>query len=176
MKRPKLQKIIINRIWAMPSKWTFSIKPIIELLEKYNVGKGWADPFTGNSQLAEYRNDLNPENINAQYHLESSEFADIVSENLMGVLFDPPYSLHNVMQHYKSFGKEQFCKENPTGNYKKTRDILSKKIKPTGLVISFGWNSVGFGKKRGFKIIEILLVSHGGNRNDTIVTVEQKIT
>ena len=28
---------------------------------------------------------------------------------------------------------------------------------------------------RGFKIIEILLCSHGSGRNDTIVTVEQKI-
>ena len=78
------------------------------------------------------------------------------------------------MQHYKKYGKEQFCKENPTGNYKKTRDVLAEKIKDNGIVISFGWNSIGFGKKRGFKIIEILLVAHGGNRNDTIVTVEIK--
>ena len=37
------------------------------------------------------------------------------------------------------------------------------------------WNSIRFGRERGFKIIEILLISHGGNRNDTIVIVEQKI-
>jgi hypothetical protein len=30
------------------------------------------------------------------------------------------------------------------------------------------------GKKRGFEIIEILLVSHGRLHNDTIVTVEVK--
>lgn len=29
-------------------------------------------------------------------------------------------------------------------------------------------------KNRGFEIIEIMLVAHGGNHNDTIVTVERK--
>lgn len=33
----------------------------------------------------------------------------------------------------------------------------------------------GIGKTRGFEIVEILLVAHGGNHNDTIVTVERKL-
>lgn len=49
-----------------------------------------------------------------------------------------------------------------------------KPIKPNGLAISCGWNSGGFGKMLGFEIVEILLVAHGGNHNDTIVTVERK--
>ena len=40
----------------------------------------------------------------------------------------------------------------------------------------FGWNSNGVGKVRGFEIIEILLIAHGGSHNDTIVTVERKFT
>ena len=31
----------------------------------------------------------------------------------------------------------------------------------------------GIGKNNGFKIVEILLVPHGGWHNDTIVTVEK---
>ena len=42
------------------------------------------------------------------------------------------------------------------------------------MCITCGWNSGGIGKKYGFEIVEILLVSHGGWHNDTIVTVEQK--
>ena len=38
----------------------------------------------------------------------------------------------------------------------------------------FGWNSSGVGIKRGMKLIEVLLVPHGGSHNDTIVTVERK--
>jgi len=34
---------------------------------------------------------------------------------------------------------------------------------------------MGIGKGRGFKIVRIMLVPHGGAKNDTIVTVERKI-
>jgi hypothetical protein len=36
-------------------------------------------------------------------------------------------------------------------------------------------NSGGIGKKYGVTTVEVLLVSHGGNKNDTIVTVKQKV-
>jgi hypothetical protein len=47
-------------------------------------------------------------------------------------------------------------------------------MKPNGICISFGWSSNGIGLKRGFEIVEILLVAHGGNHNDTMCVVEQK--
>ena len=43
-----------------------------------------------------------------------------------------------------------------------------------GKVLCFGWNSMGCGMKRGFDMKRILLVPHGGSRNDTICTVEVK--
>jgi hypothetical protein len=42
-------------------------------------------------------------------------------------------------------------------------------------VISFGYNSNGIGRSRGFDVIEIMLLFFGGNRNDIIVTVERKV-
>ena len=42
-------------------------------------------------------------------------------------------------------------------------------------MICCGWNSEGIGKKRGFEILEVLLVPHGGSHNDTIVVVNRKI-
>ena len=55
----------IERKWAMPSAWTFTIKPIAELLkEEIDLNKEiWLDPFAGNNSPAQYRNDLN-ENTN----------------------------------------------------------------------------------------------------------------
>ena len=47
-------------------------------------------------------------------------------------------------------------------------------MKKDGIALSCGWNSGGIGKTNGFKLIEILLVPHGGIHNDTIVTVEGK--
>ena len=55
------------------------------------------------------------------------------------------------------------------------KDILSRKVRLDGKAICFGWNSMGFGIQRGFKMERILLVPHGGPHNDTIVTVERKI-
>jgi hypothetical protein len=52
---------------------------------------------------------------------------------------------------------------------------IYRKIKLGGYAISFGWNSSGFGKKRGFEVKEIYLINHKRGHNDTIVTIEQKI-
>jgi len=165
----------INRVWAMPNKWTFAIKPIKELLVKYNVGDDWADPFCGKSRICGHRNDLNPKNENTSYHLEAVDFMAVVPKGLSGVVFDPPYSLTQVSKSYKDIGLKFKGKENPTGGFPKVKDLITEKVKLNGVVISFGWNSIGMGLKRGFELIEILLVCHGGNRNDTIVTVERKI-
>ena len=91
------------------------------------------------------------------------------------VLYDPPYSLRQVVECYKSVGIEVTKETTQSSWRRKHLDEISRIVKPEGLVFSFGWNSSGAGKKRGFKQIEILLVSHGGSRNDTIVTVEKKI-
>lgn len=51
----------------------------------------------------------------------------------------------------------------------------AKRLSGGGYAISFGWNTNGFGKTRGFQIIEIMAVAHGGSKNDTFVTVEIKL-
>ena len=55
------------------------------------------------------------------------------------------------------------------------REEIGRVMAKNGKVISFGWNSIGIGKVKGFEIIRILLVCHGGHHNDTICTVEIKI-
>ncbi len=164
----------ISRVWAMPNKWTFTIKPIAELLKKYNVGLGWADPFAGQHSPAEYTNDHRPDS-NAKFHMDAIDFSETIDkESLSGVLFDPPYSIHEVKRHYDSINRKYDFASDPTCSFKLVRDNMAGCIKTGGYVIYFGWNSNAFGKKRGFNIVEILLVAHGGNRNDTIVTVEVK--
>jgi len=164
----------IERVWAMPNKWTFQIKPIAELLKRYNVGKGWIDPFAGMFSPAEYTNDINPE-MNANYHMDAVDFVESLNgDNYIGCVFDPPYTLTQVSRSYKLMNKDYAPRNkiDPTGGFPDVKNLLAKKV---GVCISFGYNSVGLGKERGFEIVEIMLVSHGGNRNDTIITVEQKV-
>jgi len=165
----------INRIWAMPNKWTFTIKPIRELLNRYvGDGTGWIDPFAGQHSPAEITND-HRKDTNAKFHLDALDFCSILPEKYKGCLFDPPYSIHEVKRHYDELEMKYDWKTDPTGGFTKVRDVIASKMPIGGIVIYFGWNSNAFGKKRGFEIVEILLVAHGGNRNDTIVTVERKI-
>lgn len=168
--------MVINRTWAMPNKWTFKIKPIKELLDRYvGDGNNWVDPFAGMFSPAQITNDLNP-NTNAKYHFEAYHFLKTYcSDNTFrGGLFDPPYSPRQVKECYEGFGRKVGFEDTKCTFYSKVKDELARIIKPDGLAICCGWNSMGLGKGRGFKQIEILLVAHGGNKNDTIVTVERK--
>lgn len=168
-------KIIINRIWAMPNRWTFQISPIADLLARYvGDGKGWIDPFSGMSTLAEFRNDLNPESP-AQSHVDALEFIKQFNSTMFkGIIFDPPYSLRQMKECYDSIGRKMTGRE-VAEVYSDLRFAIQDKIIPGGVAISFGWNSIGMGKTHGFENIEILLVCHGRAHNDTIVTVERKV-
>jgi len=172
-------EIKITKKWAMPSKDTFSIKPINELIKGYFsvVGGGRVvDPFSGDSPFAQYcyTNDLDPDKP-ADEHKDALEFLRGLSDRSVSmVLFDPPYSPRQVSECYKRLGQTvnmQTTQSSYWGNLKKE---IARVIKPGGIVITCGWNSGGIGKKAGFVQVEILLVAHGGWHNDTIVTVEVK--
>lgn len=163
----------ISREWAMPSKHTFTIKPIKELLTRYNVGNFWVDPFAGENSPAGTTNDLNP-NKPTNFHLHAVDFAKEINFQVEGILFDPPYSLRQVKECYDEIGVRLF-KEDSMRFPQNVKEAFAPKIKQGGYAISFGWNSQGFGKKLGFEKVEILLVAHGRSHNDTIVTVERKI-
>ncbi len=168
--------MIINRVWAMPNKWTFTIKPIAELLVRYvGTGKGWIDPFAGMYSPAEITNDLNPER-NTTHHLDALDFLKSLSGIFRGCIFDPPYTPRQVKECYDHIGRHMEQDDALLG-YKRGqyKAVVAPLIRPGGVVISCGWNTVGMGKKLGFEIIEILLVCHGSDHNDTIVTVEIKV-
>jgi hypothetical protein len=160
----------ISRVWAMPNKWTFRIPPIAELLARYvGDGKGWIDPFAGETSPAACRNDI--DNANAEYHDDALDFLKNI-QSARGCLFDPPYSVEQCLRRYTP-------KQNGTAGraeyWAKCKDEIARIIEPGGCAISFCWDSTGMGEGRGFSIEEIMLVAHGACHNDTIVTVERKV-
>lgn len=168
--------MILARAWAMANRQTFSIKPIKELMQRYRVGKGyWVDPFAGESRAAQVTNDLNPRyetdfNEDALYFLRRLETC-----RFDGALNDPPYSVRQAAECYYEVGMAHHADDVTNFKYwRMVKDELARVIRNEGICISFSWNSVGLGKSRGFKKLEILLVCHGGAHNDTIVTVERK--
>jgi len=166
----------IRRVWAMPNKWTFKIKPIKELIDRYvGDGKGWIDPFAGMCSPAEFTNDLNPETC-AKYHMDAVEFIKMFNNELFkGCLFDPPYTYGQICESYKRWGIKSADLKNNNQLYAQVKDVIAPKIMPGGYVLHFGYHSNGFGRGRGFKVIEIVLIAHGGAHYDTICTVEKKM-
>lgn len=59
--------------------------------------------------------------------------------------------------------------------YQRVRNLMAPVLTDDATVLSFGWNTTGMGDGRGWEIIEILLVAHGGAHNDTLCMAERKI-
>jgi hypothetical protein len=165
----------IDRVWSMPNKNTFDIKPINALIKEELTDGLWIDPFANKNKMATITNDLNPE-FDTNYHLDALDFLKMFDEaSVDGILYDPPYSPRQVSECYNNFGIEvtqDTTKASFWGNQKKE---ISRIVKAGGKVITFGWNSGGIGQKYGFEIQRILLVPHGGWHNDTICVVETKV-
>lgn len=71
--------MIINRVWCMSNKKTFSIKPIKEFVEKYiDLYPGIViDPFANESKYGTITNDLNPK-YDTQYHMDALDGTQMV--------------------------------------------------------------------------------------------------
>lgn len=164
----------------MPSHDTFSVKPIGEFVRRYlEKAHISVDPFARNKQWATHTNDLNPA-TSAQHHMDAEAFlrmlaSDGVKADL--VIFDPPYSPRQISECYKSIGLEVGMKETQSALlYQRVRDAIATVCTDDAIVLSFGWNTVGMGKRHGFEQIEIMLCCHGGAHNDTICVAEKKTT
>jgi hypothetical protein len=154
----------IERKWAMPNLWTFTIKPIKELLAEEVTGLS-CDPFAGRNSPADVTNDLVEK---AGSNLDALTFLKgLPDKHFDTVLYDPPYSITQA----KKYGSKTFCSMKYWADCK---NEVARILKDGGKAICFGWTSMGLGKGRGFEMQRILLVPHGGSKNDTIVTVEIK--
>ncbi len=166
--------IAINRTWCMPNSNTFDISPIKCLIKKYAFGF-IIDPFANKNKFATVTNDLDPQ-YDTDYHEDALDFLKRFDDNSVDtVLYDPPYSPRQVSECYTKLGKTVNMQTTQASYWSNHKKEIGRIVKPNGIVITCGWNSGGVGKKYGFEIIEILLVSHGGWHNDTIVVVERKV-
>lgn len=168
-----------SRTWAMPDSDTFSVPPIGKFVQSYLAESQVSiDPFARNKPWATHTNDLNPETT-AQHHLDAEKFllhlaAEGVKADL--IIFDPPYSPRQISECYKAVGLEVGMKETQSALlYQRVRNAIISVATEDAIVLSFGWNTVGMGKRHSFEQIEIMLCCHGGAHNDTICLAEKRI-
>ena len=189
-----------NRAFSMPNSQTFSMKPVKDFVERwidtiysehhhgayydYCLDKDTeinkpiiVDPFARDSKYGTITNDINTI-TDAQYHMKADEFLDMLLDSGVQadvVLYDPPYSPRQISECYSASGIKTTQQDTQSTFYTKIKDRIRPLVKSGGLVLSFGWNSMGVGKKFG-NYEEILLVTHGGAHNDTICVAQRKDT
>lgn len=162
----------------MPSGDTFDVPPIRDFVQKYLLkSRVSVDPFARNKTWATHTNDLNPE-TKALHHMDAQAFLEQLASCAVKadlVIFDPPYSPRQISECYRGIGLEVGMKETQSAAlYKRVRAAITPICTDDAIVLSFGWNSVGMGVKRGFKLVELMLCCHGGAHNDTICIAEQR--
>ncbi|WP_233879902.1 class I SAM-dependent methyltransferase [Virgibacillus halodenitrificans] len=174
--------MIIERVWAMPNGKTFTIKPIKELIKNELVEGVILDAFANDCSIKDIMaekhkyisNDLDPA-YQTDYHLDALEFFKQFESNSVDmVLYDPPYSPRQVSECYRELGQSVNWQTTQASYWGDQKKEIARILKCNGKVITFGWNSGGIGKTKGFDITKILLVPHGGWHNDTVCTVEVK--
>jgi hypothetical protein len=160
-----------NVVWAMPNRWTFSIPPIAAFVNRWITGAAViVDPFAGTSKFATHSNDLGLGGVDAELFVQQLLDYGLVADV---VIFDPPYSPRQISECYKSIGMPITGKDTQNAVlYKRVKRSLAAILKPGGVALSFGWNSMGFGKD--WPTEELLLVQHGGAHNDTICVAQRK--
>lgn len=164
----------------MPNADTFSVKPMGEFVRRFLAqSKVSIDPFARNSTLATHRNDLDAAvSPNAQHHMDAEDYLLMLKSGGVRadlVIHDPPYSTTQMRRVYQGSGLERDGGGTRNAElYSRVRNAIPSVLTPGGIVLSFGWNSAGMGKKHGFEITEILLVCHGGAHNDTICIAERR--
>ena len=90
-----MSELKINRVWQMPNKNTFDIKPIKELILKYKdklpKDAVIADPFANKNKIANITNDLDPQ-YDTTHHMDATDFLKSLDDNSLDMLlYDPPY-------------------------------------------------------------------------------------
>ncbi len=143
------KKTIFSRAWEMPNANTFNIKCIAKLIYKYlNSDMESIDPFANKSRLAKITNDLNPE-MKANYSMDAVDFLKTFEDKSVDfVFYDPPYSLRQVSECYKNVGIPVTMETTQSSCRTNHINEISRIVKANGIVVSFGWNSSGMGKKK----------------------------
>lgn len=168
-----------SRVWAMPSKDTFSVRPIGDFVRKYLAKSTVSvDPFSRNNSWATHTNDINP-STSAQHHMDAVAFMQMLASQGVKadlVILDPPYSPRQISECYKESGLPVGMADTQNAAlYSRVKSAAAEIVADDAIVLSFGWNSSGMGQKHGFEPIEYMLCSHGGAHNDTICVAERKV-
>jgi hypothetical protein len=127
-----------------------------------------ADPFARNCRIAEpFDNDIDP-GTDATHHMDAKDFLKTLAKNEFDlIIFDPPFSSNQAGR----YGDANIYTKG-RGYVPECMKLILMALKPNGLMIKFGFNSTRHMKQ--FELEKLYVVNHGGNHNDTLVSIWRK--
>lgn len=121
----------------MPNSKTFSIPPIVKMIERYineSGAKVIVDPFANDEKIATITNDLDPQ-YGTDYHMDAVDFLKQLKEGIADmVLYDPPYSSRQVSESYKKLGMSVNMETTQGSYWRKQKEQISRITKRGGIV------------------------------------------
>ena len=158
--------MIMTYLAQPPKKWTFMQPKLKTYVESWCSGYV-LNLFAGKVKLNvnEYRVDLSPE-YKPDSIMDAYDFVLHCTAKYNTIILDPPYNLRKAREKYE--GKY-------IGSFTKIKNELSKLLEPGGRTITLGYDTVGMSKSRGFKKIAVCVICYGGDHNDTLCVVEEKL-
>ena len=165
--------IIFTYLRQPLNRYTFKAPKTREWVEQHCQGKHVLNLFAGPTRLSgciEVANDIDPAMPGTLFQMDALECAKMLREEgelFDVVLIDGPYSYRKSMELYNG---------NFNSRFKHLLDVIPDILSPNGLVINFGYLSSVMSGKRGFRVREICLISHGGAQHDTIASVEERMS
>ena len=126
------------------------------------------DPFAKDCMLGDVRNDIDPD-TRAEHHLDAVEFLKLQRTRRFDlVIFDPPFSVVQA-ERYGNHCPNIYTIPHYVSNCMKE---IERVVKPAGHILKFGFNSTRH--RPTFDLKRTWIINHGGNHNDTIVTLWRK--
>jgi hypothetical protein len=165
--------IIFTYLRQPLNRYTFKAPKTKAWVEQHCQGKHVLNLFAGPTRLQgciEVANDVDPDVPCTLFQMDALDCAKMFREKgelFDVVLLDPPYSYRKSMELYNG---------NKNSRFKQLLDVIPDILTPHGWVITFGYHSRVMSGKRGFRVREICLISHGGAQHDTIAVVEERVT
>lgn len=131
----------ITRVWAMPNKKTFRVKPINDLIHEVIQAERptvIVDPFANDEPLATITNDLDPQYA-TDYHLDALDFLkQLPTASADLVFYDPPYSPRQVAESYRQFGMSVNMETTQSSYWRKQKEQISRITKRGWLLPAVG--------------------------------------
>jgi hypothetical protein len=152
-----------------PNKYTFK-QPRLKKWVEDNCEGEVLNLFAGIVLLnvKETRVDID-ETTNPDFCMDAYDFVLYCIENNIKfdtILLDPPYNLRKSREKYEG---------RYIGSLTKIKNLLPNILNDNGVIIALGYDTVGMGKRRGFKKEAICLICHSGDHNDTLCLKERKL-